>query len=92
LYCCVPSGPPKENDGLAREAQSWPSCVMLHSRLELLRNAKAKGKRLGRPKAALDAKRITALRAQGLARGRNSYVLLRALLFLGHLARSDGFL
>jgi DNA invertase Pin-like site-specific DNA recombinase len=31
-----------------------------------LRNAKAKGKRLGRPKAVLDAKRITALRAQGL--------------------------
>jgi DNA invertase Pin-like site-specific DNA recombinase len=30
-----------------------------------LRNAKAKGKRLGRPKAVLDARRITALRAQG---------------------------
>ncbi len=30
-----------------------------------LRNARAKGKRLGRPKAMLDAKRITALRAQG---------------------------
>ncbi len=31
-----------------------------------LRNAKAKGKRLGRPKAVLDIRRITALRAQGL--------------------------
>ncbi len=31
-----------------------------------LRNAKAKGKRLERPKAVLDAKRIIALRAQGL--------------------------
>jgi len=31
-----------------------------------LRNAKAKGKHLGRPKAVLDATRITALRAQGL--------------------------
>ncbi len=30
-----------------------------------LRNAKAKGKRLGRPKTVLDVKRITALRAQG---------------------------
>jgi DNA invertase Pin-like site-specific DNA recombinase len=30
-----------------------------------LRNAQAKGKRLGRPKAVLDAKRITTLRAQG---------------------------
>jgi DNA invertase Pin-like site-specific DNA recombinase len=29
-----------------------------------LRNAKAKGKQLGRPKAVLDAKTITALRAQ----------------------------
>lgn len=28
-------------------------------------NAKAKGKRLGRPKAVLDAKRIAHLRAQG---------------------------
>jgi DNA invertase Pin-like site-specific DNA recombinase len=31
-----------------------------------LRNAKAKGKRLGRPKAVLDARRIAALRAQGV--------------------------
>jgi hypothetical protein len=31
-----------------------------------LRNAKAKGKRLGRPKAVLDAKRIASLRAQGV--------------------------
>ena len=30
-----------------------------------LRNAKAKGKRLGRPKVAVDASRIAALRAQG---------------------------
>jgi DNA invertase Pin-like site-specific DNA recombinase len=30
-----------------------------------LRNAKAKGKHLGRPKAVLDAKRIASLRAQG---------------------------
>src|SRR3984885_12321462 len=31
-----------------------------------LRNARAKGKRLGRPKRGLDVKEITALRAQGL--------------------------
>ena len=31
-----------------------------------LRNAKAKGKKLGRPKVVLDASRIAALRAQGL--------------------------
>jgi DNA invertase Pin-like site-specific DNA recombinase len=31
-----------------------------------LRNARAKGKTLGRPKRVLDAKQITALRAQGL--------------------------
>jgi DNA invertase Pin-like site-specific DNA recombinase len=31
-----------------------------------LRNAKAKGNRLGRPKAVLDTKRIAVLRAQGL--------------------------
>jgi DNA invertase Pin-like site-specific DNA recombinase len=31
-----------------------------------LRNAKAKGKSLGRPKALLDARRIASLRAQGL--------------------------
>jgi DNA invertase Pin-like site-specific DNA recombinase len=31
-----------------------------------LRNARAKGKRLGRPPKALDAKRIAALRAQGV--------------------------
>jgi DNA invertase Pin-like site-specific DNA recombinase len=31
-----------------------------------LRNARAKGKRLGRPKAILDAKRIASLRAQGV--------------------------
>ncbi len=30
-----------------------------------LRNARAKGKRLGRPKVALDATRVAALRAQG---------------------------
>jgi DNA invertase Pin-like site-specific DNA recombinase len=30
-----------------------------------LRNAKAKGKRLGRPKRVLDARRLTGLRAQG---------------------------
>ncbi len=30
-----------------------------------LRNARAKGKRLGRPRAAVDAPRITTLRAQG---------------------------
>jgi DNA invertase Pin-like site-specific DNA recombinase len=30
-----------------------------------LRNAKAKGKRLGRPRSVLDAKRIATLRAQG---------------------------
>lgn len=39
---------------------------MLYSRLELLRNAKARGKRRGRPRAVLDAKRIAALRAQGI--------------------------
>jgi hypothetical protein len=33
--------------------------------MQVLRNAKAKGKRLGRPKAALDARRIASLRAQG---------------------------
>ncbi len=32
-----------------------------------LRNARAKGKTLGRPKRILDAKQIIALRAQGLA-------------------------
>jgi DNA invertase Pin-like site-specific DNA recombinase len=32
-----------------------------------LRNAKAKGKRLGRPKAVLDPQRISALRAQGFS-------------------------
>ena len=32
-----------------------------------LRNAKAKGKRLGRPRVAVDAARIAALRKQGLA-------------------------
>jgi DNA invertase Pin-like site-specific DNA recombinase len=31
-----------------------------------LRNARAKGKRLGRPKKIVDARRIAALRAQGL--------------------------
>jgi DNA invertase Pin-like site-specific DNA recombinase len=31
-----------------------------------LRNAKAKGKRLGRPRKILDMKRIAALRAQGV--------------------------
>jgi DNA invertase Pin-like site-specific DNA recombinase len=31
-----------------------------------LRNAKAKGKRLGRPKKILDTKRIAALRAKGI--------------------------
>jgi DNA invertase Pin-like site-specific DNA recombinase len=31
-----------------------------------LRKAKAKGKRLGRPKKILDTKRIAALRAQGI--------------------------
>src|SRR5215470_2379591 len=30
-----------------------------------LRNAKAKGKRLGRPQSVLDAKKVTALRAEG---------------------------
>lgn len=32
-----------------------------------LRNARAKGKRLGRPRATVDRARITALRAQGLS-------------------------
>jgi DNA invertase Pin-like site-specific DNA recombinase len=32
-----------------------------------LRNARAKGKRLGRPRVALDAARIAGLRAQGLS-------------------------
>jgi len=31
-----------------------------------LRNARAKGKRLGRPRRILDSKRIASLRAQGL--------------------------
>jgi DNA invertase Pin-like site-specific DNA recombinase len=31
-----------------------------------LRNARVKGKRLGRPRRVLDVKRITTLRAQGL--------------------------
>ena len=31
-----------------------------------LRNARAKGKRLGRPKRVVDARRIAALRAQGV--------------------------
>ena len=31
-----------------------------------LRNARAKGKRLGRPRVSLDARRIAALRTQGL--------------------------
>jgi DNA invertase Pin-like site-specific DNA recombinase len=32
-----------------------------------LRNARAKGKRLGRPRATVDAARIRALRSQGLS-------------------------
>lgn len=32
-----------------------------------LRNARAKGKRLGRPRVILDARRISALRKQGLS-------------------------
>ena len=55
-----------------------------------LRNAKAKGKRLGRPKAVLDIKRITALRAQGLGWKR-----IAADLGVGvgtvHAARRIGF-
>ena len=35
-----------------------------------LRNARAKGKRLGRPKRVVDARRIAALRAQGVGRKR----------------------
>jgi putative DNA-invertase from lambdoid prophage Rac len=40
------------------------SLIVEHVRAGL-RNAKAKGKRLGRPKAVLDPKRIAALREQG---------------------------
>lgn len=35
------------------------------ARYMLLRNARAKGKRLGRPRVAVDARRVVALRAEG---------------------------
>jgi DNA invertase Pin-like site-specific DNA recombinase len=43
-----------------------------------LRNARAKGRRLGRPRVAVDAARITALRTQGL-----SWAKIGAVLGLG---------
>jgi len=49
---------------LGSVAELERSLIVERVRAGLL-NAKAKGKRLGRPKAVLDAKRIAALRAQG---------------------------
>jgi DNA invertase Pin-like site-specific DNA recombinase len=51
-----------------------------------IRNARAEGKRLGRPRVVVDASRIAALRAQGRSRGRQA---ARVLKSSGDLIRSE---
>jgi DNA invertase Pin-like site-specific DNA recombinase len=58
-----------------------------------LRNAKAKGERLGRPKVILDASKIAKLRAHGLGWKRISHELgvgVRTVLRIAHEARESG--
>ncbi len=52
-----------------------------------LRNARAKGKRLGRPRAVVDASRIAALRAQGFSWAKISK---RLELGVGTVVRAAG--
>ncbi len=57
----VRPSPPSEG----QELEGEPIQTIFQSLGAGLRNARAKGKRLGRPRKAVDATRIAALRAQG---------------------------